>query len=133
MALDPRIPQLLSVIEHLEIRLNGYWNFFGIAVIATAGWMFTAAPSFSFLNGIILMVVLAAFLFGNLLAIMAGNRRSTALEREVMAIAKTSDFESPELKKELSRSFIPGRGFLLALLHIIIDVGLLIVVWTKVV
>ena len=81
--MDDEAARLLDAIERLESRLNSYWNFYTLVVLATVGWLMSAANPFSANQSVAVTVALGLFFLANLSVIRGATRRILALEDEL--------------------------------------------------
>ena len=122
------IKDLIDIIEKLETRLNSYWNFYTLVIIATAGWLFTSTHHFTTIEKAAITAGLSTFFLANLSIIQAITKRITAFEDE---LNKTEEkLNSKKLEKELSTNIISNRQTLSLALHLILDLILIILIQT---
>ena len=60
------LKELLELSEKLEDRINAYWNFYTIVVLAVAGWLVSGLPSYKTIDAIVLAITLGAFFLSNI-------------------------------------------------------------------
>ncbi len=123
--------RLLDAMERLESRLNSYWNFYTLVVLAAVGWLMSAAKPFSLNQSIAVTVALGLFFLANLSVIRAATRRLLAFEQEMQAIAPTLELRSPALRRDLTGRAMPGRMLLSYGLHMAVDAAVIYAVWSK--
>jgi hypothetical protein len=125
------IQQLIDLIEKAESRINSYWNFYTIVVIAIVGWLMSSQAPFSLHQTIALTLALATFFCANFGVMRAATIRILALEDELAAVARETEFVGESLKRVLSGTAMPGRLGWSYGLHIIVDVAVIFAVWSK--
>lgn len=123
---------LLDLIEKLETRLNAYWNFYSVAVLAAGGWLLTRGADFTPGEGAAVMAALACFFAANFAVIRAATRAVLAAGQEVRARAETLSFSSPALPQLLRQDLLPGRLPVSLALHLAVDAAVLYVIWTRI-
>lgn len=122
------IKDLIDIIEKLETRLNSYWNFYTLVIIATSGWLFTGNHAFAPAEKVAITAGLSTFFLANLSIIQSLTKRITAFEHELNHTKEK--LNSKKLEKELSTNNIPYRQFLSLLLHLTLDLILISLIQT---
>ena len=125
------LKELLDVSEKLEDRINAYWNFYTIVVLAVAGWLFSGHPVFETVGSIVLAIALGAFFLSNISVISFATLKLTALESEIEAIASSADLKSEGYIKQLRSWSIPNRMILSWALHLLVDIAVLAAIFVK--
>ncbi len=120
--------ELLELIDRLENRINVYWNFYTLVVLAVAGWLFTMEKDLTVSEAKVLTVGLGVFFIANLIIMSAAIRLVVAAGEELRARAHTMRFESAALRRTLSANLLPGRVIGSVVLHVIVDVAMLITI-----
>jgi hypothetical protein len=77
------LKDLLDLLDKLESRVNTYWNFYSVAVFATAGWLIAKDKSFSPTAASAIAAGLVAFFAANLSVIHHAETRILAIESEI--------------------------------------------------
>lgn len=129
--MNEEIKNLLETIEKLESRVNTYWNFYTIVVIAAAGWLFSSGRSFTVFESIILTVAISIFFMANFSVMRAATKRIIAFENELNIVSGGHEFKSKVLKNELASHSMPGRLAASYILHGIVDVAVICAIWSK--
>jgi hypothetical protein len=129
--MDDEAARLLDAIERLESRLNSYWNFYTLVVLATVGWLMSAANPFSANQSVAVTVALGLFFLANLSVIRGATRRILALEDELRLLSAGLAFRSPRLRQNFGAESIPGRMPLSYALHLAVDAAVIYAVWSK--
>lgn len=129
--MNDRAIGILELIEKLETRINAYWNFYTIVVIATVGWLLSSKVPFSGPQSVALTIAVALFFVVNFSVMRAATRRVVAFELELNAISENAEFASDALTEELTSTSIPRRLVISHLLHIVVDVAVIYAIWSK--
>jgi hypothetical protein len=74
--MDERIKSIIEIIDRLETRINAYWNFYIIVVLATIGWLMSSRTPFATNQGIALTIALSVFFFCEFFSDARGNKTS---------------------------------------------------------
>ena len=122
------ITDIINISEKLEGRLNSYWNFYTLVVVATAGWLFSGDHKFTLMEKSATCVGLGVFFLANLSMIVYLTKRIVAFESELNKVAGIAELKSTLLKQELSAQNIPHRNLLSILLHLALDSILIYVI-----
>jgi len=125
------LKELLDLSEKLEDRINAYWNFYTIVVLAVAGWLVSGLPSFKTIDAIVLAIALGAFFLANISVIRFATLKLTALESEIETIASSADLKSEKYIKQLRSWSIPNRMALSWVLHLLVDIAVLTAIFVK--
>jgi hypothetical protein len=129
--MNEKIIKTLEIIEKLESRINAYWNFYTIIVVANVGWLMSAKTPFSLTQSIALTIALSVFFLANFSVMRAATKRVVAFESELNAICNDFECNSATLKKELSSNSMPGRLLVSTLLHLAVDTAVIYSIWSK--
>ena len=127
--MNEKIKNILDTIEKLESRVNAYWNFYTIIVVAVAGWLFSSRPPFSVSQSIALTMAISMFFAANFSVIRAATKRIVAFENELNIAANGYEFKTDDLKNELSNNSMPGRLIASYMLHAVVDVAVIYTIW----
>jgi len=127
--MEKKINDLLEVIDKLETRINTFWNFFTVIVIANVGWLFASEINFNPTQKWALTLGLSVFFLANLLVLSAAVKRMVAFEHELNAVSKITIFETECLKNELSNDIMPGRLLSTFVLHLVVDIAVICLIW----
>lgn len=123
---------VLEIIEKVESRVNSYWNFYTLVVLATVGWLMSGKSAISVALAAAMTAGLTGFFLANLGSIRAATRRILALEDELAALTRENRFAGEMLPANLSRPAMPGRLSGSYALHLVVDLAVLVAVWSKV-
>ena len=125
------IKSVIEIMEKLETRINTYWNFYIIVVLATIGWLMSSKTPFTINQGISLTVALGMYFIANYFVICAASKRVIAFEDELKLISQNTQINSSILKTELSKTSMRYRVFAINVLHAVIDISVLFSIWSK--
>nr|CAP48759.1 putative integron gene cassette protein [uncultured bacterium] len=92
--MDERIKVIIEIIEKLESRINAYWNFYTIVVIAVIGWLLSSKTPFTAPQGIALTIAISMFFAANFSVMRAATKRVIAFETELNVVSNELDFQS---------------------------------------
>lgn len=129
--MNDEVKEVIEIIENLEVRVNSYWNFYVVVVLATIGWLMSSRIPFTMNQGIALIISVSLFFLANFSVLKSSTKRIIAFESELNTIANGFKFKSTMLRKELSKPAIRYRLASSYLLHIIIDVAVIYAIWSK--
>jgi hypothetical protein len=122
--------ELFDLLEKLESRVDRYWTFYSVAVLAVAGWLFSgkglARP-----DAPLVAVGLLMFFAGNFAVITLTEKRILAVESEIKARSQQAEIVSPEFRGHLSRLSFPRRRLASTVIHAVIDLALIGLVFLK--
>ena len=130
--MDQNIKDIIEVADKLESRVSSYWNFYTVAVVAIIGWLVSSQISLSYSQALVVTIVCIVFFIANFHAMRAATKRVIAVESELNALAKKTEFESALLKKELSHSSSTLQLISSSVLQVSVDIIVLIAIWTRV-
>ncbi|MFN6188226.1 MAG: hypothetical protein ACK460_19445 [Microcystis sp.] len=132
--MDQKIKDIIEVADKLESRVSSYWNFYTVAVVAIIGWLVSSKKDFSlsYSQALVATIVCIGFFIANFYGIRAATKRVIAVESELNALAKKTEFESALLKKELSHSSSTLQLISSSVLQVSVDIIVLIAIWTRV-
>ncbi len=100
--MDQKIKELIEVSDKLESRVSSNWNFYTIVVFAIIGWLVSSEITFSYGQVWLVTIVCIVFFLANFYGIRAAIKKVLAVESELNALARKTDFESALLKKEIA-------------------------------
>jgi hypothetical protein len=129
--MDERIKSLVEIIERLETRINAYWNFYIIVVLASIGWLMSTKIPFTTNQGIALTIALSMYFIANYFVIRTATKRVIAFEDELNLVSKKIETTSSVLKSELSNTSIRYRLFANGVLHGVLDIAVIFAIWSK--
>jgi hypothetical protein len=122
--------ELFDLLEKLESRVDRYWTFYSVVVVAVAGWLFTG-KSLAQSDAPLVAVGLFVFLAGNFAIITLTEARILAVESEIEARSQQAEILSPQFRGRLSRLSFPGRRLASAVIHGVIDLAVIALVFLK--
>lgn len=129
--MDERIKCIVDIIERIESRINAYWNFYFILVVATIGWLMSSKTPFKTDQAIILTIALCVFFSTNFFMIRSATKRVIAFEHELNFLSANIEINSRALKSELSKATTRGRLLINSIMHSVIDIAVIVAIWSK--
>ena len=129
--MDEQIKHTLEIIEKLESRINTYWNFYTIVVVAVIGWLLSSKTPFTVPQGIALTIAILMFFTANFSVMRSATKRVIAFESELNIASKKFEFNSNALKSNLSNDSMPRRLIASYILHGIVDLAVIYAIWSK--
>ena len=129
--MNDEISQIIDIIGNLESRINSYWNFYVVVVLAIIGWLMSSKVPFTTDQGIALALAVILFFAANFLILRATTKRVVAFEDELNCLSANCDFHSIILKNELSRPSLKRRLSASYLLHATVDIAVIYAIWSK--
>lgn len=127
---DPTISlkDLLDLVEKVESRINSYWNFYTVVLIAIGGWIVSNNNTINPLTAMGISIALGAFFWANYKFIRVNENRLIAVESEIKSIAEVSEIKSEKFSHFLLNPSIPNRQKLSGRLHLSIDIIVILLV-----
>ena len=129
--MNNEIINIIEIVEKLETRINSYWNFYVVVVVATIGWLMSSTNPFTKEQGIALIVSICMFFAANFSVMRAATMRVVAFEKELSSISDSLNVKTSALRSELSRPTQQGRILVSYVLHIIVDIAVIYAIWSK--
>ena len=123
------LKELLDLHEVIESRINAYWTYWSVAIIAVAGWLFsneTPLPKQPLLQ---IAIAIGVFFLANLVVLWNATSLVTGFRDEIRLKASHTNFESPKLAQALKNDPLVFRLPLTLALHLIIDVIVLLAIF----
>jgi hypothetical protein len=124
------LKDLLDLVEKIETRINSYWNFYTVVLIAIGGWI-VSGNTIDSLRSIGISIALGAFFLANYTFIRTNENRLIAVESEIKSVAEISEIKSGKFGKFLFNPSVPNRQTLSFILHICIDIIAILLVLYK--
>lgn len=121
------IKDVIDVTEKLETRLNSYWNFYTVVILASTGWLFAGDHVFNIKEKIIISLGLVLFFTANLFIILCMTKRIAAFEDELNAASYNEDIYSQLLINELRINHLYTRFYLSIVLHVFLDIFIIFI------
>ena len=121
----------LDLTEKLESRVNAYWNFYTVVVLAVAGWVVTKDVKFTTTQGYAALFGLACFFAANFSMIRGATRLILGANAEMQARAEGLDLKSARFREVLRIDLLPGRLPVSWVLHGVVDAAILWGIWSR--
>lgn len=122
--------ELFDLRENLESRVDRYWSFYSIVILAVGGWLFTG-KYLSLSDAPFVVIGLLVFLAANFSVITQTEARIEAVESEIEARSQKAEILSTLFRRRLAQLSIPRRRLLSAVLHATVDLAVLVLVFAK--
>ena len=122
---------LLDLTEKLKSRVNAYWNFYTVVVLAVAGWVVTKDVSFTTAQGYAALFGLTCFFAANFSMIRGATRLILGANAEMQARAESLDLKSAKFREVLRIDLLPGRLPVSWVLHGVVDAAILWGIWSR--
>jgi hypothetical protein len=122
--------ELFDLVEKLESRVDRYWGFYSVAVLAVAGWLFSG-KNLARADAPYVAVGLLMFFVGNFSVITLTEARILAVESEIEARSKEAQISSEQFRKRLARPSFPARRLASIVIHAVIDLAVVALVFVK--
>jgi len=122
--------ELFDLLEQLESRVDRYWSFYSIAILAVAGWLFTG-KYLSLSDAPFVVVGLLVFFAGNFFVITQAEARIEAVESEIEARSQKAEILSSLFRRRLAQLSFPRRRLVSAVLHGTVDLAVIVLVFAK--
>jgi lysylphosphatidylglycerol synthetase-like protein (DUF2156 family) len=125
------ISELFTLLETVESRVNNYWNFYTIVILALVSVLMAQGANLSQAEAPFIALVVLVFFLGNFGVISLGEARILALEAEIEARRDEANPQSPELRRYLSRLSIPRRRLFSGILHGVVDLAVVLLIFFR--
>lgn len=122
------LKNLIDLSDSLENRLTSYFTLYFTVLLGVFGWIFTVKPEFQIFEALALFLAMIGFFGANLWGIVAIVLRLRAIEQEIASMVANSNISTKQLKKELSLGFLPGRLYIILFIHLVADIGMLLII-----
>ncbi|WP_422001100.1 hypothetical protein [Reyranella sp.] len=120
------LKDLLDLHERLESRINAYWTYWSVAILAMGGWLFASGRGLDASQSTALAIGAGVFFLANLGVLLPATRLVTGVRDEIRAKAKAFSFASPQLAQAFASDGMVLRLPLTVALHLAIDA---VVLW----
>ena len=125
--------ELIDIIEKLEARINNYWSFYTVVIVALVGWVLSKDEKLMKETGWILSAGMTLFFFMNLSVLYPTTKRIRLFEKELNSIALNEEGLSQDLVEHLSKPFILHRSNATLITHLTMDFLVLFFIYASVV
>jgi len=115
------LKDLLDLHEKLETRINAYWTYWSIAILAIGGWLFTSGKSLTETQAIGVAIGAAVFFLANLGVLWPATKLAIGVRDEIRLKSKTLEFNSTKLAAAFAEETLAFRLQLTLVLHLVID------------
>jgi hypothetical protein len=115
------LKELFDLHEKLEARINAYWTYWSVAVIALGGWLFSGKQSFTLDQAIALAIAVSVFFLCNLGVLWPTTKLVIGVRDEIRLAARDKAFASDVLRQVLAVDGFRYRLQITLVLHLAID------------
>lgn len=119
--------ELFDLHEKLETRINAYWTYWSVAVIAMGGWLFSGKSGLNGGSAAVVAVGATAFFLCNLAVLWQATQLVVGVRDEIRLRSAALSFASQQLRAALSKDDLQFRLQITVLLHLVIDA---VVLWS---
>ncbi len=114
--------QIIDTIEKLETRVNSYWNFYTVVVLAVVGWVITEGLDYR--QSITVFISNFIFFLMNLVLIFVTTKQILAFEEDLKLMIVNELAEESFIRKFFSKRRFWKRLEFSFVLHISVDIAL---------
>ena len=125
------LKDLLDLHEKLETRINAYWTYWSVAILAMGGWLFASGKSLSHREDVALAIGASVFFLANLGVLWSATRLVTGVRDEIRMKSKAVAFASPRLATAFAQDDMAFRLQLTVVLHLAIDAVVLWAIFSR--
>jgi glycerol-3-phosphate acyltransferase PlsY len=115
------LKDLLDLHEKLESRVNAYWTYWSVAVVAIGGWLFSGRQELSGTHAVAVSIGVTAFFLCNLGVLCATTKLLIGVRDEIAVRSRQQSFASPKLTVALAEGTMRFRMELTVVMHLVID------------
>ena len=125
------LSELWTYSESLESRVNSYWNFFAVLVVAFAGWILSHEKPFPIIYATVMIASFITFAFMNLFVMRAATLLLVGITEEIKVRAKEVTFETVDYRKHATSQLLRNRVGFSYVLHLVCDVAVITLIIVK--
>jgi hypothetical protein len=115
------LKDLLDLHEKLESRINAYWTYWSIAILAIGGWLFTSGKTLTTGQAIGVAIGASVFFLANIGVLWPATKLAIGVRDEIRLKAKAATFGSAKLAAAFAEDTLVLRLQLTIGLHLVID------------
>ena len=115
------LKDLLDLHEKLETRINAYWTYWSIAILAIGGWLFTSGKTLSTGQSIGVAIGALVFFLANIGVLWPATKLAIGVRDEIRMRSAAVTFNSPKLAAAFAEDTLTFRLQLTIVLHLVID------------
>jgi hypothetical protein len=115
------LKDLLDLHEKLESRINAYWTYWSIAILAIGGWLFTSGKTLTTGQAIGVAIGASVFFLANIGVLWPATKLAIGVRDEIRLKAKAATFASAKLAAAFAEDTLVLRLQLTIGLHLVID------------
>ena len=125
------LKDLLDLHEKLETRINAYWTYWSIAILAIGGWLFTSGKVLTAGQSVGVAIGAAVFFLANIGVLWPATRLAIGVRDEIRLKSGAATFSSARLAAAFAEDTLVLRLQLTIVLHLVIDGVVLWALLTK--
>jgi hypothetical protein len=115
------LKDLLDLHEKLETRINAYWTYWSIAILAIGGWLFSSGRSLTTGQSIGVAIGASVFFLANIGVLWPATKLAIGVRDEIRLKSAAATFSSAKLAGAFGEDTLVGRLQLTIVLHLVID------------
>jgi hypothetical protein len=115
------LKDLLDLHEKLETRINAYWTYWSVAILALGGWLFTSGKTLSGSQSLGVAIGAVVFFLANLGVLWSATRLVIGVREEVALKSQSLTLSSTRLAAAFRDASPAWRLELTLVLHLAID------------
>lgn len=115
------LKELFDLHEKLEARINSYWTYWSVAVLALGGWVFSGKQAFPIEQAFAIALAMTVFFLCNLGVLFPTTRLVIGVRDEIRLVARDKPFTSELLRHALAVDGFRYRLQITVILHLVID------------
>jgi len=115
------LKDLLDLHEKLETRINAYWTYWSIAILAIGGWLFTSGKTLTTGQSIGVALGASVFFLANIGVLWPATKLAIGVRDEIRLKSKAATFSSARLAAAFAEDTLALRLQLTIVLHLVID------------
>ena len=115
------LKDLLDLHEKLETRINAYWTYWSVAILALGGWLFTSGRTLTGPHSLGVSIAAAVFFLANLGVLLSATRLVIGVREEIALKSQSLTLASARLAGAFRDASPAWRLELTLVLHLVID------------
>ncbi len=119
--------ELFDLKEKLETRINRYWTYWSVAILAIAGWVF-AGDIDNIIQRILIVIGATTFFISNLTVLWTATKLVIGLQDEIKLKSITHEIKSDKLRDNIQNTNSKNRMKITWILHIVVDISVIVLV-----
>ena len=112
-------------------RIEFYWNFYVVSILALGGWLASTSVSFTIQFKVLITAGYLALSGMNLVGLIGSYLTAEALRKDLLALAAKNPDAIANTIKVLSDNSFEGRPLISVLIHLAMGILFMYVIWKK--